>query len=877
MNFPWRRRKDRERDLDRELRAHLELEAEELGDRDAARRALGNTTLIKERTREMWGSTTIDILFQDLRYALRAMWRSPALTAVVVLSLGLGIGANTAIFSLIDSVMLKVLPVSHPEELLQVTRAVYRESFSNPVWEQLRDRQDVFSGVLAYTARRFNLAAGGEVRYVQGTFASGQFFETLGLQAALGRTFTPGEDTRGCAGVAVLSYDFWQREYGGRADILGQKIVLDRHPFPIIGVTQAGFSGLDVGSASNLTIPICTEPIIRSEDSWLDERAARWLSVIGRPKPGILPSQVTARLKTLAPEIFKATLPDLRADRRAAYLADTFETVSVASGRSGLRTRYSQALLTLMVVVGLVLVIACANVANLLLARGAVRQREMAVRMALGSGRARLIRQLLTESLLLSICGAALGVLFAQWGAHLLINLLSTTGVQVFLDVAIDARMLAFTAGVAILTGLLSGIAPAWRGTLVRPQTAMKANSRGVIEGSKFGLSKMLVMAQVALSLMLVVGAALMLSTFFKLASVDAGFDREHVLLVGVDLRSANYPQERRQAGFQTMLERVRALPGVRSASVSDKTPIGTGVWDSELVIDGYTAKSHQDVTVNFNRVGPRYFETMGTPFAAGRDFNEHDTLQSPTVAIVNQTFVKRYLGSSNPIGARFRVNNNVLTDPIEIVGVVKDSKYSSLREEIPPTAYRASSQNTRPDAYINIVLRSAGPTPVDLIPATKTAMEQVNSDVTLEFTPLARQVDDSLARERALATLSGFFGALALLLATIGLYGVMSYNVTRRRNEIGIRIALGAKQTRVLGMVLAEVAVLIVTGLAVGLSAAAATTRFLASFLYGMKPNDPLALGLAASVLAAVALVAGYLPARRASKLDPMTALRDE
>jgi predicted permease len=478
--------------------------------------------------------------------------------------------------------------------------------------------------------------------------------------------------------------------------------------------------------------------------------------------------------------------------------------------------------------------------------------------------------------LLLSVCGAALGVLFAQWGTRLLIGFLSTTGRQVVLDVDIDSRMLAFTAAVAILTGLLFGIAPAWRGTRVQPQTAMKANSRGVIEGSKFGLGKALVMLQVALSLVLVVGAGLMLSTFWKLTSVDPGFNPERVLLVGLDLRNANYPQERREAAYQQILDRLRALPGVRSVSLSDKTPISNSVWDSELIIEGYTAKSQQDVIVNFNQVSSGYFETLGTAFVAGRDFNEHDTPQSPTIAIVNETFVKRYFGSANPLGRTFRVNNNKPTAPIEIVGVVKDAKYSSLREQIPPTAYRAETQNTRPDLFRSIELRSTA-APASLIPAVKAAMEEVNHDIALQLISLATQVNESLTRERLLATLSGFFGVLALLLATIGLYGVMSYNVARRRNEIGIRMALGAEQARVLRMVLGEVAILIGIGLAVGLGVALATTRFVTSFLYGIKSNDPVTLFLAASVLALVAAIAGFLPARRASRLDPMSALREE
>jgi predicted permease len=563
-------------------------------------------------------------------------------------------------------------------------------------------------------------------------------------------------------------------------------------------------------------------------------------------------------LNTLAPEIFKATLPPnlLHADQQAKYLAGTFNTAPASSGVSGVRSQYRLALLVLMVVVGVVLLIACANVANLLLARGAARRREIAVRMALGSGRARLIRQLLTESLLLSFAGAALGVVFAQWGTRLLVSLLSTSRSSVFLDLSLDGRMLAFTAGVAILTGLLFGLAPAWRGTRVQPQTAMKANSRGVIEGGGFGLAKTLVMIQVALSVVLVVGAGLMLGTFWKLSSLDTGFDRQNVFLVRLDRSNA------KTASYQEILDRVRAIPGVLSASMSGQVPIGRGAWQEELDIEGYG-----NASVMYNSVTPGYFDTLKTPFLAGRDFNQYDTPQSQSVAIVNETFAKRY-----PLGKTFRWRPGKLSPPVEIVGVVKDAKYASLREKPLPTMFIPEAQ-VGPRGFANIEIRAN----IDVVPSVKAAIEAVNRDISLQVATFTTQVEESLVRERLLATLSGFFGGLALLLAIIGLYGVMSYNVARRRNEIGIRMALGAEQSRVLRMVLREVSTLIFIGLAIGLGITMAATRFVSSFLYGLTPNDPKILGSAAALLALVALGAGYLPARRASRLDPMTALREE
>jgi putative ABC transport system permease protein len=837
----------------------------------------------------------LDALFQDVRYAIRSLRSSPGFAAVAILSLALGIGANTAIFSLIDAVILKSLPVRHPEELLQVMMGTQSYvGYSNPTWEHLRDRQDVFSGIFAYGQWDFNLASGGEARSVNGVYVSGQYFETLGVRAILGRTLAPADDTRGCAGSAVLSYGFWQSEYGGRAGILGKTISIDRHPIEIVGVAEPGFIGVEVGHSADVMVPLCAVTAIGSGYSGMmletNYYPVGWLQVIGRLKPGVPASQATARLKALAPQIYKTTLEQnglaredgrqLGPGERDRYLSQTFDTHPAANGISNIRREYRQALIVLMTIVGVVLLIACANVANLLLARGAARQREIAIRMAIGGGRWRLIRQLLTESLLLSGVGAMLGILFAEWGARLLVRFLDAP-----LDLTLDLRVLAFTASVAVLTGLLFGIAPAWRGTCVDPQSAMKANARGVIEGSRLGLGKVLVMAQVALSLLLVVGAGLMLSTFWKLISLDAGFERDHVLLVSVDLRDGNYPKERWSAVYQQMLDQLRTIPGVRSASVSSITPVCHCRWAGEVVIEGYTPKSRADAMASFNNVSDSYFESLATPIVSGRDFNSHDTATSAKVAIISESMAQKYFGATNPLGQYFRTRDgrgpqfawNITGGPVEIVGVVKDAKYGTLRDDPSPFVFIPWSQGGVPGPLTSFEIRTAAGAPTSLISGVKSAIARVNRDVSIEFKTLAAKVDDSIQREKLLATLSGFFGALALLLATIGLYGVMSYNVARRRNEIGIRMALGAQQSRVLRMVLGEVAILIGIGLAVGFGAALATTRLVATFLYGLQPNDPWTLGLAAVVLAGVALMAGYLPARRASKLDSMTALREE
>jgi predicted permease len=585
-------------------------------------------------------------------------------------------------------------------------------------------------------------------------------------------------------------------------------------------------------------------------------------------------------LKTLAPQIFQATVPphwglDLQRD----YRRRTFEIKPAANGLGYLRTQYRAALITLMVVVGVVLLIACANIANLLLVRAAVRQKEIAVRLAIGAGRGRLIRQLLTESVVLSLMGASFGILFANWGSTLLVRYLSSRDNQVFLDLAISLRVLGFTAVVAVTTGILFGVAPAWRGTRVPLSAAMKGNTGGLSGGrARLGLGKALVVFQVALSLVLLVGASLLAATFWKLATVDAGFDRENVLLVSVDLRNARYPNERLFGVYDEILDTLRTLPGVRSASYSRLTPVSGNWWNEWVRVDGYTPTSSDPPMVFFNRVSSRFFETLDTPLLAGRDFNTHDSKNSPPVAIVNETMAKKYFHGTNPIGKGFRIGEPDATPGkwTEIIGIAKDAKYRELRETIPPIAYVPMRQD--PDSRVSNTyeLRTTG-APSEAIAAVRTAFERMNKNIDLEFHTLALQVNESLSRERLLATLSGFFGALALLLASVGLYGVMSYTVASRRNEIGIRMALGAEQGRILWMVLREVLLLVAAGMAIGFATAAATTRLIASMLYGLEATDPSTMALAGTFLLGVAAVAGYLPACSAARLNPMITLREE
>ncbi|HEY6332130.1 MAG TPA: FtsX-like permease family protein, partial [Blastocatellia bacterium] len=509
----------------------------------------------------------------------------------------------------------------------------------------------------------------------------------------------------------------------------------------------------------------------------------------------------------------------------------------------------------------------------LLLARAAVRQRETGIRLALGAGRGRLVRQLLTESILLSVIGAAIGLAFAHWASRGVVGLLSFWGDPVSLDLKLDGRILGFTTAIAVSTGVLFGLVPAWRSSRIQPHLALKTGGDGHEHRSRFTFGKVLVMGQMALSMMLIVGAGLLLGTFRSLTALDPGFHSQGVLIVGVNLANANYPKEQILGVCDKILDRLRAAPVVVSASSSDMTPIGGLMWVDDVVVEGYAGTRE----VSLNRVSDDYFRTLGTPFLSGRDFNRHDSLGSARVAIINETMAREFFADSNPLGRTFRTWAGALSDSaLEIVGVVKDAKYASVREACPPTAYIFSGQNDQRLPSLRFEVKGAGPASA-LIPSAKDAIASVNPDITMNFISFGKEIADSLSPERLLAVLSAFFGGLALLLATVGLYGVVSYNVTRRRREIGIRMALGAKQRRVLRMVLGEVGLIAVIGLLAGTGAAFGTTRLISSMLYGVKATDPITFSLSICVLGAAAIVAGYLPALRASRVDPMTALREE
>jgi predicted permease len=891
------RRKRREEDLNDEVQAHLRLAARERVEqgespeqaRTSAAREFGNVGLVKEVTRDMWGWRRLETLSQDLRYAARQLRKSPGFAAVAVMTLALGIGANTAFFQLLDTIRLRMLPVSNPQDLAEVRRTDphgrqgsffnWHSEFTNAIWEQIRDHQQAFSGVFAWAPETFNIAPRGEAHLVRGLWVSGEFFNVLGVRPFQGRVFTDADDQRGCAASgAVVSYAFWQRELGGEASAIGRKLTINYHPVEVLGVTPPEFFGLEVGRSFDVALPICSQPVLGGEDNYLDVRYDWWLTVMGLLKPGWSLQKASAQLGSISPAIFAATLPPgLDSAHSKKYLAFKLAAYPGGTGISPLRGHYSDPLWLLMGIAGLVLLIACANLANLMLARARAREREIAVRLALGASRRRLIRQLLSESLLLAIVGAGLGLLLARTLAQFLVSFLSTQGNQVFVDLSLDWRVLSFTAFAAILTCILFGLAPALRAASVAPGEAMKAGGRGVTAGREhFGLHRVLVVSQVALSLVLLVGALLFTRSLRNLLTLDLGFRRSGILITTLDLTPLNLPATRRQAVKRELLERLRSTPGVESAAEASIVPTSGPSTDRSVWMDGADSTQARDSW--FNWVSADFFHTMGTPLLAGRDFNDRDTLASPRVAIVNEAFALQIADGKNPIGQRFW-QKGMLGEPqiaYEIVGVVKNTKYQQIREAFSPVVYVATSQETDPDQNPQILIRSNVPLAA-LTSEVKQSVAAVNPDICISFQALQTMIRDGLMGERLMATLSGFFGLLAAILATVGLYGVMSYMVVRRTNEIGIRVALGGNRTSIQRMVLGEAGLLLAIGLVAGMAMALAAGRVARAMLFELQPYDPLTLATAAALLASAALAAAYLPARRASKVDPMVALRYE
>lgn len=819
----------------------------------------------------------------DLRDAWRALRRTPLVSAVAVLSLALGIGANTAMFSIVDTLILRTLPVPHAGRLAIVAQGREFSSLTNPIWESLRERSSLFDGAFAWGETRFNLARGGEVDPVDGLYVSGAMFDVLGVPAQLGRTLLPSDDQRGggSAGlVAVISDAYWKRHYGGSPDVVGQGLVLSQTAFTIVGVMPPSFFGPEVGRSFDVAVPLGAEAAVRGDESLLDRRSTWWLHVMVRLRPQQTLAQATAALRAVQPQVREATMPETyRQESRDRYLTDPLQLHPAASGTSSLRSEYRRPLLTLMAVVGLVLLIACGNIANLLLARATARRHELSVRQALGASRWRLARQLLAESALLSGVGASVGLVFAVWGSRLLVAQLSTADEPVVLALALDRRMFGFTALVAITTALLFGTLPALRASRVRPMEAMREQGRGNSNDGRVGIGGGLVVAQVALSLALVVGAGLFVRTFASLSSVRLGFDRDRVLLANLSVQRSAADSARRAELFERVRQAALSTNGVSQAAISMVTPVSGSTWNDVVYIDGGPTLPEEQRLTNINFLSPDWFATYGTRLLAGRDIDERDRVGAPLAAVVNQTFARHFFGTKNPIGQRVRREGNAKNaDRVyQVVGLAEDAVYSSLRDSVPPTMYLALAQNLEGPPFAALSVRSEDVSPTLLSRTLGEAIARVDPAISFTMETLSSQVESSLSQERLVALLSGFFGVLALLLAGLGLYGVTAYSVSRRRAELGIRMALGAAPVGVLQLVLRRVATLVALGVVTGALLTWGLSRLVASLLYGLSPQDPLTFAGGATLLVVVGVAAGWIPARRAARIDPATVLREE
>jgi predicted permease len=1013
-----RRRKRMLEELDQDIRDHIEQETQDRIERGmppeearyAAVRKFGNVTLVKEETREVWSFVRLEQLWQDIRFGLRMLAKSPGFAAVAILTLALGIGANTAIFSLIDAVMLRSLPVENPSQLVLLQWSArnapnihgYQSagdclndlrfgaknpsgcSFSEPMFREIA-QSNVFSATAAFAnSGRLNLTGNGPATVINGQLVSGGFFRTMGLKPAVGRLLETADDTLSAAPVAVLNYGYWQSALGGARDVIGRTIELNNVPFTIVGVAEQRFTGITPGSDYHVWLPLSNAQRITDPMRWQDKQgdvSIWWLTIIGRlrvrsqlaqaqaavsglfrnemlhgsvplfhggemagvpgsravgsakvrpgpapaaggkaptsmpglPQPVPVPGPVAVRGEAPRGPMLQSAgnkpvgLPGPQgagmADPRASEMASGPKTLSTAAdnpevslvsaqtGLTGARRFYSDPLYVLMLAVGIILLIACANVAGLMLARAAGRQKEMAVRLALGAGRARVVRQLLTESVMLSVLGGTLGILFAYWGAHTIISFVSSNQPRPLgFATGVDLRVLGFTVAVSLLTGILFGIAPTLRSARVDLTPALKEGERsfassGRAAGKWFSIGNALVVAQVALAIVVLVGAGLLVRTLQNLRSIDVGFDSHNILIFGIDATQIGYKGPQVDNFYRDLQGRLAETPGVKSASYSMVPLLSNGL----MVTMFHWPDTPQDQNSESDMlgVGPNFFETLHIPFLAGRGFNASDFKVSasndgtaptlaPTPVIVNQAFVEKYLGKENPLGKQFGQaeadTNHPRSPGYEIIGVVRDTKYNSLRREIHAMMYMPQSAGGA-----SFELRTAAD-PRAILPAIREVVAQVNTNLPLfDVKTESEQIDQLLFQERLVARLSGFFGLLALVLACVGLYGLLSYEVSRRTREIGIRMALGAHPGRVLKLVLRQGIVLAIVGAAAGIGVALGVTRYLTSMLYDVHANDPLTMIAVAVLLTIVALAACYIPARRAMRVDPMVALRYE
>ena len=813
----------------------------------------------------------------DWRDAWRALRATPLVTTVAITSLALGIGATTALFSVYNALALKSLPVADADRLALLEEG----SWGNPLWEAVRAEQTTIgAGAFAWSAESFDISTTETTEFVDGIYASGSMFNVLGVRAMLGRTFDERDDEHGAGAegpVAVISHALWIARYAGAGDVIGRPLRINGIPFTIVGVTPPGFFGPDVGRSADVMIPLGTERNIAAAESKLTHRRSSWLNIMIKLRPGQSLEDGAARARALQPRLRLEVMPDgISADARESFLTDPWTLVSAASGRSPLRSQFVKPLTTVLAVVGVVLIIACANLASLLLARALARRRELSVRLALGASRWQLSRQLFVESLMLAGIGAVLGLLYAQWGSQFLVQQLSTWESQPRLDLALDWRVLGFTASVALATSLLFGVAPVAGLSGVSPHDAVRDEGRAIAGGHGGRLRGGLVVVQVALSLTLVVCAGLLTRTYVALTTRDAGFRRSEVAIISAELESTQVPVEERAAAFERMRLSAASVPGVASAVASYRTPVEDRGWNTPVANADGSPPARGTRVSWVNAVSPGWFDTFGITLVEGRDFDARDRRGTPRVAVVSRAFARRLLNTEHPVGRTFRVAAEGPTPEFEVVGLVEDAVYRSLRAPMSPTMYVPLLQWDDPSTSAAISVRARAGTPVTLSRAVAQAMTREVPAARLSLRSLSDQLEAALIRERLMARLAAFFGLLATGLAALGIYGVTTHAVGRRRREIGIRMALGADPHRVVRLVMRRLVVLLAIGLVLGAAASLWAAGLLSTLLYGVEPRDLGTLLVSGLFLGSAGLLAGWLPARRAARFDPTITLRD-
>jgi predicted permease len=887
-------------ELDYELGFHLQQQVEENiaagmdpeAARHAALRLFGGPAQIAEQCRESRRVSYVEHLLQDLRYGFRQLRGNPGFTAVALMTLALGIGANTTIFSITNQILLRRLPVAHPEELVILRSPGPKSghisddgdgaaSFSYPIFKELRVRGSEIVELFANYPLGLSVAGQGQTERTAGVLVSGNFFQVLGVRSAVGRTLTmEDETTPGANPVAVLSYSYWQRRYGSDPSILNKTLVVNGTSLAVVGVARSGFTGVQIGRLPDLFIPITMKAQMTPNWDGLSSPEDYFIPVLGRLKSGFTPSRAEIALLPAYRAILEAEAQETKvsASNLSAFVQKPIVMEPGSQGRRILQKRVRQPLVILTIMVILVLLIGCANLASLQLARGAARHREMAVRLALGAGRRRLIRQLLTESFLLAMLGGGLGLLVGLLALKALIGWIPKSYGALGLETHPDPSMLGFALGVSVLTGVLFGLAPALRATRASLQSTLKEQGTTGSEGaSNIRLRKALIISQIAVTTILLVGASLFARSLNSLNRVDLGLKTDHLIVFSISPALSRYSAAQTVDLATRITDAIGALPGVRSVS-SAEIPVLTGEDESSnSTVEGYSAQEGEDTSVEQNYVGPDFLATMGIPIIEGRELSKADGATSPKVAVVNQAFVERFFGGASPIGRRFAFGAGSKTHPdIEIVGLVRDSKYTSVRDNIAPFAYLPFAQR-KTLGNLTFYTR-ADRDPAAMVGALRDAVAKIDGNLPIyNLKTMRNQVDETLFDDRLMTVLSLLFALLAALLAAVGLYGVMAYSVAHRTREVGIRVALGASRANVLWLVLRDVAAMAGAGLAVGFVGALIAGRFVESELFGVKAKDPLAFGLAIVLLAAVALLAGYLPARRAASVDPMKALRYE